>query len=203
MTKITRVILAAFITAAMTTINSCQKPDNGTENTKPAEKTNYFTYDGYSFEINSVVQYDKGDKNIELWLSPSAGLTTINEVKSAGDYVVLNTHSSFLGNKDRFNATNSKSSFIRFGENLQFSYGKTGTAYIEVSINGNEITLEFLAQKLYSKASDASAAMLEGKYSGTFSVEKELPFSNQWGINRNREDLTAARYTTYEDGSNS
>lgn len=204
MTNIKRVFLAVFMAAAaMAAIHGCQKPDNGTENTDPEEKTNYFIYDGYSLEINSVVQYDTGDNNIELWLSPTSGLTTISEVESAGDYVVLNTHRSYLGSKDRFNGQTSKSSFIRFCNNLQFAYGNTGTAYIEVAIDGNEITLGFLAQHLYSKATETSAAMLEGKYSGAFSVEKELPFSNQWGMNRNREDLTGARYTTYEDGSNS
>ena len=203
MTNINRAIVAVLMTASMAAIFGCQKPDNSTENVTPVENTNYFTYDGYPFEINSVVQYDKGDNNVELWLSPTSGLTTTSEIAGAGDYVVLNTHRSYLGNKDRFNGQSSKSSFIRFCENLQFAYGKTGTAYIEVSINGSEISISFLAQHLYSKAADAPAAMLEGKYSGSFTVEKELPYSNQWGMNRNREDITAARYTTYEDGSNS
>lgn len=203
MTNIKRAFMAVLAAATLTAFHSCEKPDSGSEGTTPVEKTNYFTYDGYSFEINSVVQYDKGDNNIELWLSPSSGMTTINEVERSGDYVVLNTHRSYLGNKDRFNAQTSKASFIRFGNNLQFAYGNTGTAYIEAAINGEEITVSFLAQHLYTKAAEPSSAMLEGKYSGKFCVEKELPYSNQWGINRNRENLAGARYTTHEDGSNS
>ena len=99
-------ILGIMLTAG------CQKPDPVTPE---APKTNFFIYDGYTFDINSAVQYDKGDLSVEIWLSPISGLTTSKEIKDGGDYVVFNTHKSLLGDRDRFNSQTSKESYICFG----------------------------------------------------------------------------------------
>jgi hypothetical protein len=193
---------AAIMAILMAAVCNCQKPDDGQEGTGSTEKINFFTYEGYSFDINSVVKYDQGDNSVELWLSPKSGATTIAEIESEGDYVVLNTHSSYLGSRDRFSASASKNSYIRFGESQEFSYGDAGTAYIMAAIEGDQITVEFLTQKLYTKAEEIKAA-LQGSYKGSFTTQTEQPYNNEWGINRNRESLKNAIYTTYEDGSNS
>ena len=202
MTNIRRAFLAALAAAAMASINSCEKPDNGSESTTPVEKSNYFVYDGYSFDINSVVKYDQGDSSVELWLSPMTGATTIAEIEREGDYVVINTNKAYLGKRDRFSEGTSKNSYIRFGENHKFAYGDAGTAYIQAAVEGDILTLDFLAQNLYTKAAEVKAA-LSGSYKGAFTTQTEHPYNNEWGINRNRETLTGAVYTTYEDGSNS
>jgi len=202
MRNIRNSFLAAVMAAALMPLDGCQKPDDGTEGTPPEERTNFFTYDGYTFDILSVVQYDKGDNAVELWLSPTEGLTTTEAIQTAGDYIVLNTHSSYLGLRDRFNGQTSKESFISFGEDMVFAYGNEGAAYIEISKEGDEIKADFMAQNLYSKAAETKA-MLSGVYSGKYHVETELPYENEWGIGRERQDVTEASFTTYEDGSRS
>ena len=117
MTNIVRHISFVFMTSLLLIAGSCEKPD--TNKPEPEERKNFFTFETYSFDISSVVKYDKGDNAIELWLSPESGLTTISQIENSGDYVVLNTHASYLGSRDRFNAQASIDSYIRFGNNLQ------------------------------------------------------------------------------------
>lgn len=189
----------ALLTLVSLTVVSCEKP---TPEPEPQDPTNYFTYEGYSFDINSVVKYDKGDNAIEIWLSSESGLTTTSAIESTGDYVVLNTNKEYLNKRDRFNAATSKGSFIRFGNTKEFAYGNSGTAYIEVAIDGDQITLAFMAQKLYTKAEDALKAAIAGEYSGSFTTESERPYENEWGVDRGRAAIAKAVYTTYENGSN-
>lgn len=177
----------------------CTEPDNTTPVTPDEEPTCYFTYDGYDFDINSVVKYDKGDNSVEIWLSPLSGLTTSKAIKDAGDYVVINTHVAYLGMRDRFDGTTSKNSYIRFAD-LEFAYGDKGTAYIEADIKDSELTLDFMAEVLHTKTSPVPAVMLKGKYKGTFVTETETSYSNEWGFDRERTRLASAVYTTREDG---
>lgn len=193
--------IAATMVLILAAVCNCQKPDDGQEGTKSEPKNNYFTYDGYSFDINSVVKYEQGDNTVELWLSPMAGATTISEIESEGDYVVLKTNKSYLGKRDRFTEGTSKNSSISFGSSHKFAYGDAGTAYIQASIEGDEVNLEFLAQNLYTKAE--IQATLQGSYKGRFTTQTEQPYENEWGINRNRETIAGAVYTTYEVGGNS
>lgn len=204
MTNIKSTILAAMAIIAIMATNGCQKPDNGSESTDSTAKKNYFVYDGFSFDINSVVRYHQGGNSVELWLSPAIGATTIAEIQAEGDYVVLCTNTSYLGSRDRFNSSVSKESYIRFGENHKYSYGDEGSAYIQVNLEGDEASIDFLAQQLHTKAAEPSSrAILQGSYKGAFTTETEQPYDNEWGINRNREKLSSAIYTTYENGSNS
>lgn len=181
-------------------ISGCEKPDNGPISEAP--RTNYFVYDGYSFDINSAVQYDKGDNSVEVWLSPISGLTTSKEIKAGGDYVVFNTHKSFLGDRDRFTNQTSKESYICFGEQ-KFSYGDEGTAYIEVTMTNDSLKVNFLAEVLQTKNSPVPAAMLSGSFAGTYTVEKDKPYENDWGFDREHAAIAKATLTTREDGGNS
>ena len=201
MTNIVRHISFVFMTSLLLIAGSCEKPD--TNKPEPEERKNFFTFETYSFDISSVVKYDKGDNAIELWLSPESGLTTISQIENSGDYVVLNTHASYLGSRDRFSAQASIDSYIRFGNNLQYKYGDAGVAYIEVQIEGDQITLAFLAQSLNTKAAEPVNAQLQGCYSGGYVTEKEKAYENEWGINRQHTAITDAIVTTREDGGNS
>lgn len=195
--------IAAMMTILMAAVCNCQKPDNGQDGTGDDSKNNYFVYDGYSFDINSVVKFEQGDNTVEFWLSPDAGAKTIAEIEAAGDYVVLCTNKAYLGKRDRFSEGNSKYSYISFGKDNKFAYGNTGTAYIEADIQGNKVTIDFLAQKLYTKSDSEIKAALHGKYKGSFIAETEQPYSNEWGIDKTREAITGATYVTYEAGGNS
>lgn len=191
-------VAAAAILGTML-ISGCEKPDNGPVSEAP--RTNYFVYDGYSFDINSAVQYDKGDNSVEVWLSPISGLTTSKEIKAGGDYVVFNTHKSFLGDRDRFNSQTSKESYICFGEQ-KFAYGDQGTAYIEVTMTSDSLKVNFLAEVLQTKNSPVPAAMLSGSFAGTYTVEKDQPYANDWGFDREHTAIAKTILTTREDGGN-
>ena len=192
-------VAAAAILGTMF-ISGCEKPDNGPISESP--RTNYFVYDGYSFDINSAVQYDKGDNSVEVWLSPISGLTTSKEIKAGGDYVVFNTHKSFLGDRDRFNSQTSKESYICFGEQ-KFAYGDQGTAYIEVTMTNDSLKVNFLAEVLQTKNSPVPAAMLSGSFAGTYTVEKDQPYANDWGFDREHTAIAKTILSTREDGGNS
>lgn len=194
-------VAAAAILGTML-ISGCEKPDNGPISEAP--RTNYFVYDGYSFDINSAVQYDKGDNSVEVWLSPISGLTTSKAIKAGGDYVVFNTHKSFLGDRDRFNSQTSKESYICFGEQ-KFAYGNEGTAYIEVQMRNDSLLVAFLAERLYTKAEDKPKPMslLSGEYKGKYIVETDKPYTNEWGFDREHTAIAKTILTTREDGGNS
>ena len=177
-------------------MSGCEKPGDGPASSEEP-KTNYFIYNGYEFEINSAVQYDKGDNSVEVWLSPISGLTTSKEIKAGGDYVVFNTHKSYLGGRDRFSADASKDSYICFGEQ-KFAYGDQGTAYIDVAMPNDSLKVNFLAQVLQTKNSPVPVAMLSGSYAGTYTVEKEH-YANDWGFDREHTAIEKAVYTTRED----
>lgn len=190
-------VLAIF---GMALAFGCENPDQTPVGTD-APRTNYFTYTEYSFDINSAVQYDKGDNSVEIWLSPVSGLTTSREIMAQGDYVVLNTHRSYLGGRDRFNSQSSKDSYIRFCDQ-EFAYGDEGTAYIEVDMKNDSLKVNFLAEVLQTKNSPVPAVMLSGTYAGTYTVEKEKAYENEWGLDREHIAVAKAVYTTREDGEN-
>lgn len=196
----TRFALAASIfMTSLFLLAGCTEPDDTTPVTPEEESTCYFIYDGYHFDINSAVKYEKGDNSVEIWLSPLSGLTTSEAIQNAGDYVVLNTHVTYLGKRDRFEGTTSKNSYLKFTD-LEFAYGDKGMAYIEADIKDGELTLSFLAEVLRTKESPVPAIMLKGEYKGTFVTEKESRYSNEWGFDRERTGLSSAVYTTREDG---
>lgn len=191
---------ALAIFGMMLTIG-CENPDNSPVDAD-APRTNYFTYTEYTFDINSVVQYDKSDNSVEIWMSPVSGLKTSKAIQEHGDYVVLNTHRSYLGGRDRFNSQSSKDSYLRFCDQ-KFAYGNEGAAYIEADIKNDSLKVTFMAEVLQTKFSPAPAAMLNGTYAGPYTVEKEKAYVNEWGIDREHVAVAKAVYTTREDGGNS
>ena len=192
---------AAMAIFGLMTIFSCENPDQNPV-VSDGPRTNYFTYTEYTFDINSAVQYDKGDNSVELWLSPVSGLTTSKDIMSHGDYVVLNTHRSYLGNRDRFNSQSSKDSYIRFCDQ-KFAYGDQGTAYIEADMGNDSLKVTFLAEVLQTKYSPVPAVMLTGTYAGTYTIEKDQAYVNEWGLDREHNPVAMAVLTTREDGGNS
>lgn len=188
----------ATLFAIFISITACEKA-NQNGGTNHEKESNFFIYDGYTFDIKSVVSYDAGDNLLEFWLSSTEGLKTAEEVESAGDYVVLNTHKSYLGGRDRFSGASSNNSSIRFC-NEKFAKGDVGNAYIEVAIEGDILTLDFIAENLYTKAAAPVPVKLKGTYKGTYSVEDEEKYSNEWGLDRERNKITEAILNNYEKG---
>ena len=186
-------LLAIFIS-----ITACEKSNqNGVS--KPEKGSNYFVYDGYYFDIKSVVSYDAGDNLLEFWLSSTEDLKTTAEVEAAGDYVVINTHKSYLGTRDRFSGSASDNSSIRFC-NQSFKKGDIGNAYIEFTMDQKKITLDFVAENLYTRAAAPTSIMLKGNYSGAYVTEREEAYSNEWGLDRERKQISNAVYTIDEKG---
>lgn len=195
-------IKALFIAAicGILTFTGCSKPAPATGQTE--EKTNFFLYDGYSFDINSAARVDKGDNTIEIWLSPDKGLTSMEGFLESGDFLTICTHSSYLGNRDRFSGQASKNSFIRFADK-EFRYGQEGTAYIEAEIDGEGILkLDFVSERMYTRSQTAAvAAMMSGKYEGPVTTFQDTPYSNEWGLDSNRSSVQEVRFIEQEDKS--
>lgn len=184
----------ATLFALFISLTACEKP-NQEENTNKEKYSNCFVYDGYSFDIKSVVSYDAGDNLLEFWISSTEGLATADEIEAAGDYVVLNTHKSYLGKRDRFSGSTSDNSSIRFC-NEGFKKGDNGNAYIEVTMDQEIVSLNFVAENLYTRAS--VPVKIKGNYSGTYVVDVEEKYSNEWGLERDRIQIADALYSAYE-----
>ena len=58
----------ATLFALFISLTACEKP-NQEVNTNKEKDSNCFVYDGYSFDIKSVVSYDAGDNLLEFWIS--------------------------------------------------------------------------------------------------------------------------------------
>ena len=191
----------SFFVAALISVMAlagCQKETQTTP--EPEVKTNFFTYDGYSFDINSAARIDKGDNTVELWLSPDKGLTTMADYLASGDYLAICTHKSYLGTRDRFTGQASKNSFIRFADK-EFKSGQDGTAYIEANIANDSLKLDFLAEKMYTRSAVQQGALISGTYAGLITEIKEEGYANEWGFNMERADIKKVTYIEQEDGS--
>jgi hypothetical protein len=70
-------------------------------------------------------------------------------------------------------------------------------------MTNDSLKVSFLADVLQTKYSPAPVAMLSGSYAGTYTVEKEKQYVNEWGIDREHIAVTDAVLTTREDGGNS
>ena len=63
----------------------------------------------------------------------------------------------------------------------------------------DSLKVNFLAEVLQTKNSPVPAAMLSGSFAGTYTVEPDKPYANDWGFDREHTAIEKAVYTTRED----
>lgn len=176
------------------TLAGCRPSQQPTEQDKDVFK-NEFTYDSEIHRIGSVVRFDQDNNTIQFWISEEEGLETVDEIERTANHLIISTHRSLIGSRDRFSKAGS---FIRFGK-MQYSSGDEGMGYIETDLNGDEITLTFAVEKM-STRSDEAEAVLRGEFKGTYATFTEEPLYNEWSFERKRNVLADARVIVREDG---
>ncbi len=155
--------------------------------------TNEITCNGETFAIGSVVRFEQDNNTVQFWISRQEGLTTVDQIEETQGYLIVSTHKSYLGGRDRFSKNGS---FVKYGD-LQFATGDEGMGFIEASIAGEELTLDFTIENLHTKASEAA---LKGNYKGGFSSYTEATLNNEWMIGRERQNISGSKLTLREDG---
>lgn len=194
MTLIKRITYAFAAIAAALSLTCCKDPLPVVG--EDVQYANEFVFNGTASSIESVVRFDQDNNTIQFWLSPSSGLTTVDEIEDVGDHVVISTHKSFIGSRDRFTKAGS---FVRIG-NSKFATGDEGMGYIESSVIGDTLTLKFAVESLVTKDGDESETVLYGEYKGVYSTFSDTALLNEWAVDRERKRLTSARFTEREDG---
>lgn len=170
----------ALICAGLLSLTACDNKivEIEVEQQKPdVEYTNTYDFGGDLYQIQSVVR-NETLTTVEFWLSPVAGLTSINDVIAKGNYAVVCANKSYLGGRDLFQKTGS---YIAF-ERQRKDNTDNAMAFIDMEIDGNYVFLNFKAEDLYINKIPAKKLFL-GSYEGTF-VNHEQILNNEWSYNR-------------------
>lgn len=186
--RISRYFLLVVLPALM--ISSC-KEDTPVPDFEPEEVLGSFEYDGDTYGIRSVVVYELGN-DTQIWISETAGYTTVEQIeKSVGELVINIPNSRLGGQKETFEQNGN---FIRYDEKEN-----SGLCMVSCSIDrsSGKIELQFSSQRMKAGVSNA----ISGHYSGPFSEYKEAILTNQWAYNRKSGEISSARYIDMEDGA--
>ena len=183
--KLTAVIFAAI--AAFASV-SCEKIES---NIKPEEILGSFSYNGNTYNIRSVVVYTLDNGQTEIWISETAGYTTVEQIEASVGELVINMRTAKIENEDEQSEDKPKDNlWIKYEGNIN-----DGKHIIKCSLNKNNttISLDFL-----SFNSDFTNK-IEGSYNGPYTDYSVPDLNNQWAYNRQAQDITTADYFEMED----
>ena len=186
--KLTAVIFAAI--AAFASV-SCEKRES---TIKPEEILGSFTYEGNTYNIRSVVVYPLDNGQTEIWISETAGYTTVDQIETSVGGLVLMVPNRIItqGNKESIDPQRNPIQFIKYDDKTN-----SGFATLKCSLNkeNKTIDLEFSSAELKS-----SANAIAGSYKGPYSEYSVPALNNQWAYNRQAKDIVSADYFEMEDG---
>lgn len=159
----------ASVCAITMSVASCDGNEADVEGDIPDNTpANVFTRDDKTYDIKSVVR-NATSSVVEFYLSVTQGISTVNEIISSEDYVVLKADPKKEGSTDTFTKDGS---YIGYN-GLKFGYGDKGMAYIKFSYGSeNEVSLDFKAENLYDGAKASGG--ISGTYTGAFSDHVRL-----------------------------
>ena len=183
--KLTAVIFAAI--AAFASV-SCEKIESSI---KPEEILGSFSYNGNTYNIRSVVVYKLDNGQTEIWISETAGYTTVEQIEASVGELVINMRTAKIEIEEEQSEKNPKDNlWIKYEGNIN-----DGEHIIKCSLNKNNrtISLDFL-----SINSDFTNK-IEGSYNGPYSDYSVPELNNQWAYNRQAQDITTADYFEMED----
>ena len=178
--------LAIAVFSALSFV-SCEEVINGP---KPEEVLGSFTYNGNTYNIRSVVVYPLDNGQTEIWLSETAGYTTVDEIEASVGELVITMQTSKIGE--------GKQTFEQEGQFIKYdSKVNSGWCSVKCDLDQNQkmISLEFSTQKLKAVKNE-----LEGKYNGPYSEYATQALQNQWAYNRRAKEITSVDYFEMEDG---
>lgn len=185
--KLTAIIFAAI--AAFASV-SCEKSESSI---KPEEILGSFTYNGNTYNIRSVVVYTLDNGQTEIWISETAGYTTVEQIEASVGELVINMRTAKIEIEEEQSENNPKDNlWIKYEGNIN-----DGKHTIKCSLNKNNttISLDFLSYN-----SDFTNK-IEGSYNGPYTDYSVPDLNNQWAYNRQAKDIVSADYFEMEDGA--
>lgn len=184
----TKLSAIAFSILAVLSSVSCEKPAPETE-----DNGNTFTYEGNTYKVRSVVLYELENNMTQIWMSETAGYTTVDEIEASVGELVLTIPTGKIGNGKQSAQETNVGNLIRYD-------GKRNTGFYTFTCDKDEssktLTIEFSSQQL--KSNDGNA--IKGAYSGPYSEYTLAELENQWAYNRQPKAITSVDYFEMEDG---
>ena len=184
-TKLSAVVLAAL--AAVSTV-SCEKPVS-----EPEDNSNSFTYEGNTYKIRSVVLYELENNMTQIWMSETAGYTTVDEIEASVGELVLTIPTGKIDNGKQSYEEKNVGNLIKY-DGKKNSGWYTYTCYKDAQ--AKTITIDFSSQLLKSDADHA----ITGNYSGPYTEYTIEALNNQWAYNRQAKAIKSVDYFEMEDG---
>ena len=184
--KLTAIIFAAI--AAFASV-SCEKSESSI---KPEEILGSFTYEGDTYNIRSVVLYPLDNGQTEIWMSETAGYTTVEQIEASVGELVISMRTADIVNGNELSENSPK-------ENLWIKYDGTinnGMHVIKCETNESSKTISLNFRSTNTDFSNK----IEGSYNGPYSDYSIPDLNNQWAYNRQAKDITTADYFEMEDG---
>ena len=184
--KLTAVIFAAI--AAFASV-SCEKIESSI---KPEEILGSFTYEGDTYNIRSVVLYPLDNGQTEIWMSETAGYTTVEQIEASVGELVISMRTADIVNGNELSENSPK-------ENLWIKYDGTinnGMHVIKCETNESSKTISLNFRSTNTDFSNK----IEGSYKGPYSDYSVPELNNQWAYNRQAKDIVSADYFEMEDG---
>ena len=184
--KLTAIIFAAI--AAFTSI-SCEKNES---NLKPETIYGSFTHDGKTYNIRSVVLYTMDNGQTEIWMSETAGYTTVDQIEASVGKLIINIRTAAVINRDELRENAPKENlWIKYDDNIN-----NGMHVIKCEKNESNKTINIS----FRSTDSAFSNKIEGSYNGPYSEYSVPALNNQWSYNRQAKDITSADYFEMEDG---
>lgn len=183
--KLTAIIFAAI--AAFASV-SCEKSESSI---KPEEILGSFTYEGNTYNIRSVVLYPMDNGQTEIWMSETAGYTTVEQIEASVGELVISMRTADIVNGNELSENSPK-------ENLWIKYDGTinnGMHVIKCETNESSKTISLNFRSTNTDFSNK----IEGSYNGPYSDYSIPELNNQWAYNRQAQDITTADYFEMED----
>jgi hypothetical protein len=182
--KISAIIFAALAALATFSCNKVESP------VQPEEILGSFTYDGNTYNIRSVVVYELDNGQTEIWLSETAGYTTVDQIEASVGELVITMQTSKIGD--------GKQTFEQDGKFIKYD-NKVNSGWCSIKCDldkTNKVaSLEFSSQKLKAVKNE-----IEGSYNGPYSEYTISKLENQWAYNRRARAITGVDYFEMEDG---
>ena len=154
-TKLSAIVIS--LAAAFAAV-SCEETPQSTIQSE--EILGSFTYEGNTYNIRSVVVYELDNNQTQIWISETAGYTTVDEIEaSVGELVITIPDSKIGKGKQSFEQDGN---FIKYDSKINSGFC---TLKCDLDSDNKMISFEFSSQKL-----KAAVNAIEGSYSGPYSV---------------------------------
>lgn len=183
--------LSAILFSVLAAIAAMSCDKNSQENgVKPEDTLGSFTYEGNIYKIRSVVLYEMDNNLTQIWISETAGYTTVDEIEASVGELVITVQDSKIGQgKYTFEQ---EGNFVKYDNKVNSGWC---SIKCELDKESKMISFEFSSQKMKAAKND-----IEGSYSGPYSEYTLAALENQWAYNRKAKEIRSVDFFEMEDG---